>query len=187
VCYVCETGGEPVLPLWLKWEAKINMGVYALEWKRSKREFSFHILFQFVFIHPAWVQPSPVISRELIVWTCTRDTYGSCIVRQHGWCCLNIVSALKVILLWKTNWRNVSAAELSYQNVWGLERTHCYCLAWAFLQNVNREGCGHSVCSRMEVIHHKVLKGNLRCPPQPFAILFVHLSFIACLSAAILC
>lgn len=94
VCYVCETGGEPVLPLWLKWEAKINMGVYALEWKRSKCEFSFHILFQFVFIHRAWVKPRPVISRELIVWTCTRDTCGWCIVRQHDWCCLNIVSAL---------------------------------------------------------------------------------------------
>jgi hypothetical protein len=50
----------------------------------------------------------------------------------------------KVILLCRTNRRNVSAAELSYQNIWGLERTLCYCCTRAILLHVNREGCGHS-------------------------------------------
>jgi hypothetical protein len=93
----------------------------------------------------------------------------------------------KVILLWRTNRRNMSAAELSYQNVWGLEGTLCYCFTGAFLQHVDRERFGHSVCPRIEVIHHKVLKVNLHCSPQPFASLFVHLSFLAYLCASILC
>jgi len=84
----------------------------------------------------------------------------------------------KVILLWRTNRRNVSAAEISYQNIWGLERTHCYCWTWDFLLHLNREGCGQSICSRMGAIHHTVLKANTRCSPQPFASKFVHLSFL---------
>ena len=78
-----------------------------------------------------------------------------------------------VILLWRTNWRNMSAAELSSQNVCGLERTLCYCFRGIFLQHVNFEGSGHSLSPSMEVLHQKVLRASVHCSPQSFASLFV--------------
>jgi hypothetical protein len=166
---VCETGGEPVLPLWLKWEAKINMGADALEWKRSKCDFMFSILFKDLFF--SWVKPRPVSSRELIPWTCTSVTYGWCIVRRHVRYCLNRVSALKTIQVTLSYCGEQTGEICLLQN--------SECAAWKGHTDiaVPESSCEQSVCSDMKLHLLQVFRTSVHFAPH-YANISVHLTFI---------
>lgn len=143
VCYVCETGGEPQC-CHCDWNGKLKSIWVPMLQNENALSASAGSVFYLSSLFSARVKPRPVISRELFVWACTRDTYGWCIVRQRCWCCLNIVSALNTLYVRLSYCVGQTGEMCPLQS--SLIRIYeaCYCCTRAILLHVNREGCGHS-------------------------------------------
>jgi hypothetical protein len=119
VCYVCETDWEPVLPLWLKREAKINMGADALEWKRSKCELSFSVLVWRLFCQG---ETRTCHFQRTNCMNFVSQPRADGVSKQHKWYGLNSEAASNTVptpayFLWGTN-MSIAESSLKMYSTW---------------------------------------------------------------------